>query len=236
MRAIILAGGKGKRLAPYTTVLPKPLMPVGDMPIIEVIMRQLRGAGVGRVTLAVGYLHELLQAYFRDGKHLEVALDYSLEESPLGTVGPLTLIDGLDDTFLMMNGDILTDLDFAQLIAHHKAQGACATIAAYPRSVTIDFGILERDGADRLTNYIEKPTFDYTVSMGIYVFEPAVLAHLKAGEPRDFPDLVKDLLAAGQKVVTYPFTGYWLDMGRPDDYAQAIEEFEANPTRFLATP
>lgn len=233
MRAIILAGGKGTRLRPYTTVLPKPLMPIGDMPILEVVLRQLRAAGITHVTMAVGYLGELLQAFFGDGQRLGLRIDYSLEEKPLGTVGPLTLISGLTDTFILMNGDVLTTLDCGELIRFHRERDAAATIASYVRNVKIDFGVIETDDQGYLSDYIEKPSFDYRVSMGVYVFEPAVLAYLKPREYCDFPDLIKTLVANKRKVASYPFSGYWLDMGRPDDYARAIEEFEARRGEFL---
>jgi NDP-sugar pyrophosphorylase family protein len=233
MRAVILAGGKGTRLMPYTTVLPKPLMPIGDMPILEVVLRQLKAAGIDRVTMAVGHLAELLQAFFGDGNRLGLPIDYSMEHKPLGTVGPLTLIPDLDSTLLMMNGDILTTLDYRDLIARHRMSGAVATIATYVRQVKIDFGVVEADAADVLTGYVEKPTLDYRVSMGIYVFEPEVLRYLKPGEYRDFPDLIKTLIGERKKVISYPFPGYWLDMGRPDDYARAVEEFEARRSEFL---
>lgn len=233
MRAIILAGGKGTRLRPYTTVLPKPLMPIGDMPILEVVLRQLKAAGITHVTMAVGYLGELLQAFFGDGRRLGLRIDYSLEEKPLGTVGPLTLINGLSDTFVLMNGDVLTTLDYGELIRFHRDRGAAATIASYVRNVKVDFGVIETDGQGYLSDYIEKPTLDYRVSMGVYVFEPAVLAFLKPREYCDFPDLIKTLVADKRKVASYPFSGYWLDMGRPDDYARAIEEFEGRRGEFL---
>jgi len=235
MRAIILAGGKGTRLRPYTTVLPKPLMPIGDMPILEVVLRQLKAAGITHVTMAVGYLGELLQTFFGDGKRLGLRIDYSVEEKPLGTVGPLTLISGLTDTFILMNGDVLTTLDYRELIRFHRERGSVATIASYVRNVKIDFGVIEADNESYVSDYIEKPTFDYRVSMGVYVFEPAVLACLKPREHCDFPDLIKTLVAAKRKVASYPFSGYWLDMGRPDDYARAIEEFEARRGEFLPT-
>lgn len=235
MKAVILAGGKGTRLAPYTAVLPKPLMPMGDMPILEVVLRQLKSRGVEHVDIAVGHLAELICALFGDGSKLGLDIRYSIEDAPLGTAGPLTLIDGLDDTFLVMNGDILTTLDYADLVRHHKARGAAATIAMYTRQVKIDFGVLETDGHGRLRDIIEKPTKEYSVSMGIYVFEPRVLSFLKHAERRDFPDLVKDLLAADELVAVYPFSGYWLDIGRPDDFARAVEEFEARRSEFLPT-
>lgn len=235
MRAVILAGGKGQRLRPYTTVLPKPLMPIGDMPILEVVLRQLKVAGITHVTMAVGYLAELMQAFFGDGRRLGLQIDYSFEDRPLGTVGPLTLIPSLaeEDEFLMMNGDVLTTIDYSKLIARHRASGADITIATYRREVKIDFGVIETDASDMLSGYVEKPRFDYRVSMGIYCFNAGVLGMLKKGEHCDFPDLVKSLLAAGRKVASYPFDGYWLDMGRPDDYATAIEEFESRRHEFL---
>jgi NDP-sugar pyrophosphorylase family protein len=235
MRAIILAGGKGQRLRPYTTVLPKPLMPIGDMPILEVVLRQLRRAGITRVTMAVGHLAELIQAFFGNGRRLGVEIDYSFEDRPLGTVGPLTLIPGLRDegTFLMMNGDLLTTLDYRELVKRHCESNAAATIATFRRNVQIDFGVIETDAADRLTGYVEKPSFDYRVSMGVYCFDARVLDRLHPGEYRDFPDLVKTLIAAGEPVMSYPFDGYWLDIGRPDDYARAIDEFESRRMSFL---
>ena len=233
MRAVILAGGRGTRLLPYTTVFPKPLMPIGDMPILEVVLRQLKGAGITKVTMAVGHLAELLQAFFGDGTRLGLEIGYSREDRPLGTVGPLTLIDGLQDTFLMMNGDILTTIDYAHLIQTHRISGAVATIATYVRQVKIDFGVLETNAADLVREYTEKPVLDYRVSMGIYVFEPGILKYLTQGQYRDFPDLVKTLIADNKPVRSYPFTGYWLDMGRPDDYAKAVEEFEARRRELL---
>ena len=233
MRAVILSGGKGTRLRPYTTVLPKPLMPIGDVPILEDVIRQLQQAGVTQITMAVGYLAELLRAFFGEGEKFKLSIDYSMEKEPMGTVGPLTLISGLDDTFVMMNGDVLTDLDYADLIAFHKKSGAVATIATYERKVKIDFGVIETDSAGLINAYIEKPEFDYRVSMGVYVFEPEVLAYLKPGEYLDFPDLVKILMADNKPVASYPFSGYWLDMGRPDDYERAIDEFESRRSDFL---
>jgi NDP-sugar pyrophosphorylase family protein len=233
MRAIILAGGKGQRLKPYTTVLPKPLMPIGDMPILEVVLRQLKAAGITRVTMAVGYLGELLRAFFGDGSRLSLPIDYSLEEKPLGTVGPLTLIQPPLQTFLVMNGDVLTNLDYADLVRFHRNQHAMATIASYVRNVKVDFGVLKTDAGGFVCEYVEKPMLDYLVSMGVYVFEPAILRYLEPGGYRDFPDLVKTLIGDRQKVASYPFDGYWLDMGRPDDYALAVEEFESRRNDFL---
>ena len=229
MQAVILAGGKGRRLRPYTTVLPKPLMPLGEMPIIEVVLRQLAASGFCQVTVAVGYLAELLMAYCGDGRKFGLDLSYSREETPLGTAGPLALIDGLagGDSFLVMNGDVLTSLDFAALVQRHQASGAAATIATHQRQQQINYGIIESDDADRVTAYIEKPQYHYQVSMGVYVLTPAVLEYIPRDHYLDLPDLVRTLMAAGRPVRAYPFDGYWLDIGRHDDYEQAMEEFEA---------
>jgi NDP-sugar pyrophosphorylase family protein len=233
MRAVILAGGKGTRLAPYTTIFPKPLVPVGDMPILEIVIRQLRHAGVDHVTMAVGHLANLLMAFFGDGSRWGMQIDYSLEDTPLGTAGPLASIDGLDQTFLVMNGDVLTTLDYAALVAYHRARGAAAAIAMHQREVKIDLGVIEVDESNRVQKYIEKPSFDYRVSMGVYVFEPCVLRYVQRGVRLDFPELIWKLLAHKQLVVGYPYAGYWLDIGRPDDYARAVEEFESMRAQFL---
>ena len=227
MKAVILAGGKGRRLRPYTTVLPKPLMPLGDMPIIEVVLRQLAACGFDQVTVAVGYLAELMMAYCGNGSKFGLNLSYSREEEPLGTAGPLALIEGLDDTFLVMNGDVLTTLDFRALVQRHCASGAAATIATHQRQQQINYGIIESDEHHQVSAYIEKPTYRYQVSMGIYVLEPAVLDFVPRGQYLDLPDLARQLMTAGRPVMAYPFDGYWLDIGRHDDYEQAVEEFEA---------
>ncbi len=200
MRAIILAGGKGVRLAPLTDVIPKPLVPLGGMPIMEVVIRQLKAHGFRRITLAVGYLSELIKAYFQEGAKWGVELDYSYESQPLGTAGPLALIKDLNETFLVMNADVLTNLDYQELLAYHRRQGGMATIAAYERQVKIDLGVIIPDGDCRIKDYREKPTSTHLVSMGIYIFEPQVMDFIQPGEYLDFPDLVKLLLQAGHAV------------------------------------
>lgn len=229
MKAVVLAGGKGTRLAPYTKILPKPLMPIGDMPILEVLLRQMHRSGVDEAILTVGHLSELLRAFFQEGERIGIKIRYSFEEKPLGTAGPLSLVsECLDDTFLVTNGDVLTTLDFSSLIDFHKRKGAVATIAMHNREVKVDLGVLQLNGVGdyRLTGYIEKPTYHFHVSMGIYVFEPYVLDYISYGEYLDFPDLVIKLISAGANVQGYPFGGYWQDLGRPDDYEQAVTEFE----------
>ncbi|MBN1139909.1 MAG: NTP transferase domain-containing protein [Anaerolineae bacterium] len=233
MKAVILAGGQGRRLAPYTTILPKPLMPIGDIPILEVILRQLRQAGFDDVTMAVGYLAELLMAYFADGSKLGVRIHYSREEQPLGTAGPLSLVPGLTDPFLVMNGDLLTTLDYGALWDHHEACAAIATVATFQRDVKIDLGVIQIGDDHWVTGYIEKPTYHYTVSSGIYIFQPEVLGYIPSRQRMDLPELVLKLLSAGQRVAAYPFQGTWLDIGRPEDYDQAVAQFEQHRAEFL---
>jgi len=218
---------------PYTTVLPKPLMPIGDYPILEVILRQLKHCGFERVTISTGYLHELIHAYLDSNKTLGLNISYVHEDSPLGTIGPLRLIDDLDDTFLVMNGDILTDIKYLDLIESHRRNKAIATVATYQRDVNIDFGVLEKDEAHKITAFREKPTFHFDVSMGVYVFSKKVLDYVPEGEPFGFDQLMYALTAKNEAVYSYPHTGYWLDIGRPDDYARSIEEFERYKDRFL---
>jgi NDP-sugar pyrophosphorylase family protein len=233
MRAIILAGGKGRRLRPYTTIFPKPLMPIGDIPILAVVLHQLRHYGFSRVTIAVGHLAELLMAYLNNGRQFGLAIDFSHESKPLGTAGPLRLIPDLTETFLVMNGDLLTTLDYTDLVRFHHSRKAAATIAIFPRPVYIDLGIVHMDEDNRLVGYVEKPTLYYQVSMGVYVFEPKVLDYIPYNAYMDFPDLVKTLLNAGELVVGFPHDGYWLDLGRHEDYEQALTDFEQMRSLFL---
>jgi NDP-mannose synthase len=230
-RAVVLAGGRGSRLAPYTAVLPKPLLPVGDRPILEILLRQLGAAGLDDVTLAVGHLAHLVRAVVGDGSALGVSVRYHDEEGALGTAGPLASIPDLGDTFLMVNGDVLTTLDFRDLIRAHEQAGNALTIATHRRSVHTEYGVLHTDGAvgptHRVTGYDEKPVLAYTVSMGVYVLEPAAIAGLRAGERCDFPDLVLALLAQGAAVGSYAYDGYWLDIGREDDFRRAQADAEA---------
>lgn len=232
MRAIILAGGKGTRLAPYTTVLPKPLMPIGEMSILEIVIRQLAYYRVKHITLAVGYLAELLMAYCGDGSKFGVELDYSREEQPLGTAGPISLIQNLNETFLVMNGDLLTSINYGRMWKYHQERGAIATLASYRREVKIDLGVIEAEDG-WVKDYIEKPTYHYAVSTGIYIFEPDVLEFMKRGERLDLPALVLRLMQANRKVNVFNFDGYWLDIGRHDDYASAVQEFEEHRNEFL---
>jgi NDP-sugar pyrophosphorylase family protein len=233
MKAIVLAGGKGTRLAPYTKVFPKPLIPIGDMPILEIMLWQMKKAGVEEVILTTGHLASLLRAFFQDGERFGVKISYSYEEQPLGTAGPLSLIDGLEETFLVTNGDILTTLNLNDLVAAHRQSGAIASIATHTRQVKIDLGVVKFGNFTDIVGYIEKPTYDFCVSMGIYVFEPRVLSYIPYNRYLDFPDLILRLIEAGEHVFGYAYDGYWLDLGSPSDYEQAVEDFETMRPQLL---
>jgi NDP-mannose synthase len=224
--AVILAGGKGVRLRPYTTCLPKPLVPLGDeCAILEVVLGQLARAGVGSVSIAIGHLGQLIRALVGDGHRWNLDVEYWDEESPLGTVGPLVLHrDRLPDDFLVMNGDILTDLAFGGLLDQHRDRSAQVTVAAYRRSVEVDFGVLDLLD-DRIVSFEEKPTLRYTVSMGVYALSVGVLQRFEPGLPLGFDDLLLDQLESGNQPHAYPFEGFWLDIGRPEDYDRANDQF-----------
>jgi NDP-sugar pyrophosphorylase family protein len=234
MKTVILAGGKGTRLAPYTTIFPKPLVPIGDRPILEIIIRQLVHQGLGDILLSVGHLGELIEAYFQNG-HRNIpglTLEYFRETQPLGTAGSLAMIPGLSETFLAMNGDILTTLNYQALIRHHREHQAALTIAMHQKDVKIDLGVLETNDAGELTSYREKPLYSFEVSMGVYVYEPHVLKYMPKGEYLDFPDLVKLLLDKGEKISGFHSQDYWLDIGRREDYELAQLEYSSRAAEF----
>jgi NDP-sugar pyrophosphorylase family protein len=236
-RAVVLAGGLGMRLRPYTAVLPKPLMPVGDRPVLDIVIRQLHHHNFERVTVATGYLAELIEAFFRDGDEYGIEIDYHREETPLGTAGAIATITGLEtEPFLVMNGDVLTDLDYTELMKQHMETCAAATIATITRDIQVSLGVLHFGDAhqpDRLTSYEEKPHFEFEASMGIYAFSPRVLSYMEPHERLDFPDLIRRLLDAGEVVRAFRSDCYWLDIGRHDDYEQALEEFERMKHRLI---
>jgi NDP-mannose synthase len=224
--AVVLAGGRGTRLRPFTTSLPKPLVPIGDeLSVLEIVLRQLAHRGFGRITLAIGHLGTLIQAVVGDGAQWGIEVDYATEDEPLGTMGPVVrMLDRLPEHFLVLNGDVLTDLDFGEMLDQHTASGAPLTIATYERSVAIDFGVLHLEG-DRVVGFEEKPTLGYTVSMGVYGLSRATLAEFPAGRPFGFDDLVLALLDSGRHPATRRHNGYWLDIGRPEDYDRANADF-----------
>ena len=235
MQAVILAGGKGTRLRPYTAVLPKPLMPIGEMPILEILVRQLKQMRVDSIIIAVGYLHHMIEAYFKNGEEFGVPIKYSLEDKPLGTAGPIQLImEDLEENFLVLNGDLLTNINFAKLFDTHVRQKAAATIATFQRTVNIDFGVLEVDQNSELTDYTEKPSFDYKVSMGINVFQKSCIEPLiEPGKYLDIPDLMMKLKEKNQKVFCYQEDCEWLDIGRLEDYSIAVDTYESKKKKFL---
>ena len=240
MQAILLAGGKGTRLRPYTAVLPKPLMPIGELdplPIMEVVLRQLARFGFEDVTVITGYLTELIEAFFGDGRKFGTRISYRRETSPLGTAGGLTLIDRPKAPVLVINGDILTTLDMASMYRFHSDRGASATIASYPREVKVDFGVLEfGDDPHVLANYREKPEFSFQVSMGLYILDPSAWDYLTPGQVLQMPDLLEAIRHDGKPVHCFKQPCYWLDIGRHDDYALANEVFEARRGEFLGDP
>jgi NDP-mannose synthase len=227
MHAVILAGGKGVRLRPYTTALPKPLMPIGDKhAILQIVLDQLAACGFTSVTLAINHLGPLIRAFAGGGEQWGLSIDYVEEDRPLSTVGPLfALRDRLPDTFLVMNGDILTDLDYADLLHTHALSGGGLTVATSERVHKVDFGVLDVEGG-RVRAFREKPELRYQVSMGVYGMSRATLTPYPPGLPFGFDELVLDLLARGQHPATYPFGGFWLDIGRPEDYDEANRNFE----------
>jgi len=238
IKAVVLAGGKGTRLAPYTSVLPKPLMPIGDRSILELVIGQLAGCGITDVTLCVGYLSHLIEAVLANGRTDGVKITYVHEQEALGTAGPLRLVDGLDTTFVAMNGDVLTTLHYADLIRHHRRSHNLLTIATYERSIRIEYGVLylAENGRSRVQAYVEKPQMTSTVSMGIYVLEPEALAYIPPTGHFDFPDLVQALLQSGEPVGAYRYDGLWFDIGRRDDYEQAVSAWLEQASRTTAPP
>ncbi len=232
-RAVILAGGKGTRLRPYTIELPKPLVPIGDYPILEIIIRQLARNGFDHITITVNHQADMIKTYFGNGEKWQIKIDYSLEDKPLSTMGPLSLIPDLPDHFLVMNGDILTDIDYGAFYNDHAAANNIFTISSYVREHVNLYGVLESDDNNKLTDFKEKPVTRFEVSMGIYMLSKAVMDHIPYNEPYGFDHLMLDLIKAEKNATVRPFDGYWLDIGRPDDYMIAIDEFEKNKGLFL---
>lgn len=232
MQAVILAGGKGRRLRPLTATIPKPLMPIDETPILEVVLRQLKYYGFKDIVIAVNYMADLIMAVFGKGEKLGLNISYSIEDKPLGTAGPLSLIENLDDNFLVMNGDLLTTINYADLFDNHISNKNDATISTYKKEVKIDLGVLKIED-DKFVDYIEKPTYHFDVSMGIYVFNKSALECVPKDERFDMPDLILKLRDEDKKVGCYNGDYYWLDIGRHEDYEQAVEIFEIRKNEFL---
>ena len=230
---VIQAGGKGSRLYPYTQVLPKPLMPVGGMPILEIVIRQLAQCGFRRLAITIGHLGDMIRWCCGDGSRWGVEIEYYPEDKPLGTMGPLHNVRGLDRPFLVMNGDLLTDLDYGEFLAAHQQDGAILSVATFMKPVNISLGVLDLDEGGGIVGFREKPTLRFPCSMGIYAMNPELLRFIPRGQPFGFDDLMHRLLKERVPVRAYQFTGTWMDIGRPEDFHEACEVFEQQADRFL---
>lgn len=227
MKAVILAGGKGTRLKPYTTVLPKPLVPVGEKAILEILINRLKKAGVTEIYICVNHFAEIIMAFFGNGERFGLKINYSLEDKPLSTVAPIKLIKDLPENFLVMNGDLLTDLNFADLYQNHIDSNAILTVATYKRNVKVDFGVIDIDSSSKnAIGFREKPELNFQVSMGVNVFSKKLLDFVPDNEAFGFDNLMYMLLDKEIPINTYSYNGYWLDIGRPDDYEKANEDIE----------
>jgi NDP-sugar pyrophosphorylase family protein len=223
-RAIILAGGKGTRLKPYTISLPKPLVPLGDKPILELIIMQLKNHGFTHITITLNHMAEMIKAFFNDGSKWGVKIDYTLEEEPLSTMGPLTLIKNLPENFLVMNGDVLTDLSFSRFFNEHEAEKSLFTIASHRRTEKVDYGLLHHDENNKLIKFEEKPNYEFLVSMGVYMVNRSVVEYIPENTFFGFDHLMYKLLEVEKPATVYEFEGFWLDIGRPSDYETAIKK------------
>lgn len=233
MQAVILAGGKGTRLKPYTTVLPKPLVPVGEYPILEIIIRQLKSSGIEDIIISIGHLPQLIESYFGDGKRFGVKIRYIQEAKPLGTAGAISIIGGLEENFLVMNGDILTTLDYKKLFNYHLAKKGIGTISIIKRSIRDDYGVVIANKELELTDYIEKPMHFYHVSMGINVLNIKCVDYIKKGEHLGMPELFLRMKKNKDKIYCYDSKDFWLDIGRKEDFQKAQDEFEKDSKRFI---
>lgn len=233
MQAVILAGGKGTRLKPFTNVIPKPLVPLGDQPILEIILKQLRSHGVDEVIIAVNHLSHLIKAFFGNGENLGLNIRYSKEEKPLGTAAPLKLIKGLDERFLVLNGDLLTTIDYRKMFQAHISSKSDLSIGTFSKKIKIDLGVIESEG-EKFISYTEKPELKYDVSMGLYVMNKIVLRHIPDNKMFDMPNLVRQAHKAGDIVTCYKGDFEWLDIGRVEDYELAVKLFENNENKYLS--
>lgn len=233
MRAVVLAGGQGARLTPYTRVIPKPLIPLDDMPILQIILMQMRACGVTQVTLSVAYKAHLIQSYFGNGEWLGIPIDYSLTSHVLGTAGPLKFVESLDEPFLVMNADLLTTVDFADVIAAHRRSKAIGTVVLCRQVVDVSYGVVNVDSQHHVTGYVEKPKMEFLISAGVFAFNPEVLHYIPHGQFMDMPDLFQQLLADGHTINGYQFDGDWLDIGTPSQYERGEALFQQHRSRYL---
>jgi NDP-mannose synthase len=225
-RAIILAGGKGTRLKPYTVTFPKPLVPVGEMPVLEIIIRQLQKHGFDHITITLNHMAEIIKAFFGDGAKWNLKIDYSVEAKPLSTMGPLTIIPDLPENFLVMNGDVLTDLNHSTFYQNHIDNRNNFTIGSFRRFDKIDYGVLKSNDQNKLIKFDEKPSYEFLVSMGIYMVNRKVVEYIPKNTFFGFDHLMNLLIEKSEFPSIYEYTGYWLDIGRPDDYEKAVNDIE----------
>lgn len=223
-RAVILAGGKGTRLRPYTMTLPKPLVPLGDRPILEIIIIQLKKSGFDHVTITVNHMADIIKAFFGDGSKWGITIDYTFENKPLSTMGPLTLVKDLPENFLVMNGDVLTDLNFVDFYDQHVKENSIFTICSHRRQEKIDYGLLHYDENNFLTQFEEKPNYDFLVSTGIYMLNKRVVQHIPQDTFFGFDHLMYRLLEIKNPAKVFEYDGFWLDIGRPADYELATQK------------
>jgi NDP-sugar pyrophosphorylase family protein len=227
MKTIILAGGKGTRLKPYTTVIPKPLVPVGETAIIEILIKQLKKYGIEEIEICLGHFAEIIMAFLGDGKKFGLKITYSLEETPMGTVAPIKLLRDLPENFLVMNGDLLTNLNFKDLFDAHLKNESLLTVSTYQRNTKIDFGVIETEAnSEKVCGFKEKPEYNFEVSMGVYAMNRKILEYIPDNQHFGFDNLMLTLLEKKQNISIYRFNGYWLDIGRPEDYERANNDVE----------
>jgi NDP-sugar pyrophosphorylase family protein len=233
LHAVIMAGGRGSRLAPYTAVLPKPLMPLTDRPILDVVLTQLARQGVTSISISVGHMGSLIEAWVRHQAGYEIPIEFVYEDSPLGTAGALANVQRPASTFLALNGDILTDLQFCDLVEHNVRHGSIATMAVKERALDVQYGVVHAGDDGRVERLEEKPRLTYTVSMGVYAMEPEIVDLIEPGERIDFPDLIMRAVGRGHDVQTLRHADYWRDIGNREDYEAAIEDFAARSATFI---
>lgn len=227
MRAVILAGGKGTRLKPYTTCLPKPLMPIGgEMPILEIVIKQLKQHGFNHITLSVNHLANIIMAFFQDGRKWGIKIDYSQEDKPLGTIAPIKLIPDLPDDFLIMNGDVFTDINYTDVCNYHLKNNNDITVSTYKRDIKIEFGEVNIDTENKITGFKEKPTYYYQVGMGVNILNKRILDVIPENQHYGFDNLILDGMKRKLKIMGYRFSGLWYDIGRPYDYDKVNEEWD----------
>jgi dTDP-glucose pyrophosphorylase/predicted transcriptional regulator len=223
LSAVIMAGGYGKRLLPLTEQLPKPMLPVGDRPLLELTIQQLRRSGIRDISLTTHYLPESIVQYFGDGSAFGVRLNYLREDYPLGTAGGIKLMKPAENPFVVINGDIITGVPFQEMLNFHRKHHAVLTIGVRKYDVEVPFGVIELDEV-RVSHIREKPSFNFFINAGAYLLEPEACDFIPPDRRFDMTDLIQELIDAGKVVVSFPITEYWLDIGRHEDYAKAQED------------